>query len=50
MQNQSTLPERQESSENTKKTWQEPQLNSLSVDSGSSPATREAGSFYKYLS
>ena len=46
MQNQSTLPEKQELSENTKKTWQEPQLNSLSVDSGSTPAKYENGTFH----
>lgn len=34
MQNKSTIPANQESPENTKKTWQEPELNSLSVDGG----------------
>ena len=36
MQNKSTIPANQESPENTKKTWQEPELNSLSVDGGNS--------------
>jgi hypothetical protein len=43
MQNKSTTPANQESSENTKKTWQEPELNNLSVDGGIGPANENFG-------
>ena len=46
MQNKSTTPANQESSENTKKTWQEPELNSLSVDSGTTTGFEMSRGFF----
>lgn len=46
MQNKSTTPANQESSENTKKTWQEPELNSLSVDGGTSTTFERNRGFF----
>jgi len=44
MQNNSITPANQASPENTKKTWQEPELNNLSVDGGFGPGPEFAAS------